>query len=112
MSDTPTAPATPEHSEAIQVAHEPDNNRYAIYLGETLAGFADYRPTARGEGRAFVHTEIDKAFGGRGLAGTLVTQALTDTRDAGLRIVPYCPFVVAWLQKHPEFEDVVDWPNA
>lgn len=112
VSDTPTAPATPEHSEAIQVAHEPDNNRYAIYLGETLAGFADYRPTARGEGRAFVHTEIDKAFGGRGLAGTLVTQALTDTRDAGLRIVPYCPFVVAWLQKHPEFEDVVDWPNA
>lgn len=114
----PTPPTTqretevPEISEPILVVHEPDERRYAIYEGEKLAGFTAYRPTARDEGRAFVHTEIDEKFGGRGLAGTLVSEALADTRDAGLRIVPYCPFVVAWLKKHPEFEDAVDWPAA
>lgn len=105
--------ATPEHPESAEprVAHEPDARRYAIYLGDTLAGFADYRPTPRDGGRAFVHTEVFPEFGGRGLAGTLVTEALADTRDAGLRIVPYCPYVSAWLKKHPEYEEIVDWPN-
>lgn len=102
----------PEQPETVRVAHEDEAGRFAIYVDDALAGFADYRPTPRGEGRAFVHTEIDPAFGGRGLAGTLVAQALASTRAEGLRIVPYCPFVAAWLKKHPEYDEIVDWPSA
>ena len=112
----PLAPATEEASmstppDAPRVVHEPDARRYAIYLGETLAGFAEYRKTPRDDARAFVHTEVAPEFGGRGLAGTLVTEALADTRNSGLRIMPYCPYVSAWLKKHPEYEEFVDWPT-
>ena len=108
-SEEATMTETPDQ---IRVVHEPQAPRYAIYVGDTLAGFADYRVTARGDARAFVHTEVDPEFGGRGLAGTLVTEALADTRAAGMRIVPYCPYVSAWLKKHPEYEEIVDWPNT
>ena len=103
MSDT---------AEHIRVAHEPDSSRYAIYVERALAGFTEYRVPARGNARAFVHTEVSPEFGGRGLAGTLVTEAMADTRAAGMRIVPYCPYVSAWLKKHPEYEEIVDWPNT
>ncbi|KIP52727.1 bifunctional pirin family protein/GNAT family N-acetyltransferase [Leucobacter komagatae] len=113
-----SAPTTPteedplvEQPSSIRVAHEPGERRYAIYLDDALAGFADYRVTPGG-GRAFVHTEIAPEFGGRGLAGTLVAEAIADTHGAGLRIVPYCPFVSAWLKKHPQYEESVDWPNT
>jgi uncharacterized protein len=46
--------------------------------------------------------------GGRGLASALISQALADTRAAGLRIVPVCPFVKKYLTRHHEVDDVVD----
>ena len=109
-ADEQTADARPADAQP-RVVHEESASRYAIYLGEVLAGFADYRVTARAGSRAFVHTEVFPEFGGRGLAGTLVSEALADTRASGLRIVPFCPFVSAWLKQHPEYEEIVDWPN-
>ncbi|PRC58255.1 N-acetyltransferase, partial [Mycobacterium sp. ITM-2017-0098] len=53
-------------------------------------------------------TEIDEAFGGRGLATILVGEALESTRADGLRIVPVCSMVAGYLKKHSEFNDVVD----
>ncbi|MGO3147061.1 MAG: bifunctional pirin family protein/GNAT family N-acetyltransferase [Leucobacter sp.] len=97
---------------AIHVKNVPDERRYTITVDGVLAGFAEYRPTASGTGVAFVHTEIAPEFGGRGLAGKLVSWAMNDVRDSGSRIVPYCPYVAAWLKKHPEFEEIVDWPNV
>ena len=47
-------------------------------------------------------------FGGRGLATILVDEALQATRDAGLRIVAVCPMVAGFVEKHDEFDDVVD----
>jgi hypothetical protein len=68
-----------------------------------LAAFVD-----RGNQRVFHHTEIDPAYGGRGLATILVEEALNATRDEGKRIVPECSMVVAVLKKHPEFDDITD----
>ena len=59
----------------------------------------------------FYHTEVDEAFGGRGLATVLIAEALARTRADGLRIVPVCPTVAAYVKKHPEFSDVVDRPT-
>jgi predicted GNAT family acetyltransferase len=41
----------------------------------------------------------------------VIAEALAATRDEGLRIVPVCPTVVAYVKKHPEFGDVVDTPT-
>ena len=83
-----------------------DNGQYQISVDGEQAGFADY--IENGDQRNFNHTVIDKAFGGRGLAGTLIAAALTDTRAAGTRVVPTCSFVEGYITKHPEFADLVD----
>ncbi|OLL73363.1 hypothetical protein Ae168Ps1_1744 [Pseudonocardia sp. Ae168_Ps1] len=89
------------------VTHEPGRSRYEIALGGTRVGLAAYVDDGD-ERRIFHHTEIDDAYGGRGLAGTLVRDALTDTRAAGRRIVPLCPYVRRWVGTHDGFADVLD----
>lgn len=64
-----------------------------------------------GDQRVFPHTEVDKAYGGRGLATILIGEALARTKAEGLRIVPICPTVVSYVDKHPEYADVVDQPT-
>lgn len=81
-------------------------NRYEILVDGERAGLTAYRD--RGEQRVFYHTEIDDAFAGQGLASRLVQEALTDVRDSGKRIVPVCPYVAKFLQRHEEFADLVD----
>ncbi|MBL3698728.1 GNAT family N-acetyltransferase [Leucobacter luti] len=99
-------------TEQILVAHEPERSRYVVTVDGALAGFAEYRSRSGGSVRDFTHTEIDPAFGGRGLGGTLVSAALAGTQRAGLTIVPHCPFVAAWLRRHPDFAGEVAWPEG
>ena len=54
-----------------------------------------------------MHTEVEPAYEGQGLAGTLVEGALQDLRERGLRVIPVCPFVRSWLRRHPEYADLV-----
>jgi predicted GNAT family acetyltransferase len=56
---------------------------------------------------ALVHTDVDPAHEGQGLAGVLVEGALRDLRERGLRLIPVCPYVQAWLRRHPEQADLV-----
>jgi predicted GNAT family acetyltransferase len=84
--------------------------RYEILVGGTRAGLTVYRD--RGEQRVFVHTEVDDAFAGRGLAAQLVRHALTDVRLAGKRVVPVCPYVARFLHRHDEFADITDPVSA
>jgi len=65
----------------------------------------------RDDHRVFVHTEVDPAFGGRGLATVLIAQALAATRADGRRIVAICPMVAAYVKKHHDFDDIVDRPT-
>jgi len=86
-----------------EVHDSPDQSRYEITADGALAGFAEYR--LRGKRITFFHTQIDDAYGGRGLGGTLVKHALDDARARGLTAVPLCPFFKAWIAKHPEYAD-------
>jgi len=54
-----------------------------------------------------VHTEVPPALGGRGVGSTLVRGALEAIRARGLKVVATCPFVAAYMGKHPEFNDLV-----
>ena len=79
--------------------------RFEITADGRVAGFAQYR---RRPGLiAFVHTEIDPAFAGRGLGGRLVGDALDAAREDGLAVLPFCPFVNAYISKHPGYADLV-----
>lgn len=91
----------------MTVAREADKFTVAVE-GKTvgLAAFGD-----RDGQRVFSHTEVDEAFGGRGLATILVAEALAATRTEGLRIVAVCPMVAAYVKKHHDFDDIVDRPT-
>ena len=89
----------------IEVADNPDESRYEIRVDGELAGFSQYRQ--RPAGLAFVHTEIDDRFEGQGLGGRLVSFALDDARKRGLAVLPFCPFVKGYIERHPEYLDLV-----
>ena len=55
----------------------------------------------------FTHTEIGSEYGGQGLGGRLVAGALADVRAGGGRIVATCPFVKSYVEKHPEYQDLL-----
>jgi uncharacterized protein len=80
--------------------------RYEISVDGVQAGLAAYVDTATQ--RIFSHTEISDDFAGQGLASKLVTPALADTRASGKRMVAICPFVAAYVDKHDDFDDILD----
>lgn len=88
-----------------RVADSPERSRFEIFDGDELAGFAEYH---RYEDEiAFIHTEIDPRFEGRGLAGELARAVLDSARDRGLAVLPYCPFIRGWIARHPMYADLV-----
>jgi predicted GNAT family acetyltransferase len=90
----------------LSVVHRPDERRYVLLAGSEHAGELVYRE--RGENVvAFLHTEVDPSQQRRGLGSTLVAAALEDARERGLRVVPLCPFVDAYIRRHPELADLV-----
>jgi predicted GNAT family acetyltransferase len=55
----------------------------------------------------FVHTEVPPELGGQGIGSTLVRGALDQVRADGLKVVAQCPFVKAWIDKHPDYADLL-----
>lgn len=88
------------------VTDNPSRHRYEIVSGDELAGFALYRDA--GGRRVFTHTEVAPAHQGQGLASRLTRAALDDVRRKGLRVVPDCPFMAAYIGRHPHDADLVD----
>jgi uncharacterized protein len=82
------------------VTHQPESERYAITADGEPAGFVQYRE--RPGLIAFVHTEVDPRFEGHGIGGTLVRSALDDARARSLAVLPFCPFVNAYIKRHPD----------
>jgi predicted GNAT family acetyltransferase len=112
MSDTPVGPPTPDTSapraanDAIEVTESATPRRFEARLGTELVGSAYYR---RRDGRlVFTHTEVDDRFAGHGIGSTLAQAALDTARRRGEMIVPLCPFIAAYIRRHPEFQDLVD----
>ena len=87
----------------------PEADRYEIRDGEQLLGHADYE--RRGDTVVFVHTEVDQDSGRKGLGSTLVKGALDDVRVRGGSVVAQCSFVRGWIEKHPEYADLVSSPG-
>lgn len=56
-----------------------------------------------GDTIVFTHTVVPKAAEGRGIGSKLIRAALDSARDRGLKVIPQCPFVAAYIEKHPEY---------
>jgi len=99
-----TTPASDDAPRTVTDAAE--QHRYEIRLGGELAGFAVYH--RRGGKAYFVHTEIEPAFEGKGLGSTLAKEMLDAERTLGEPVVPLCPFVRGYIDRHPAYADIVD----
>ena len=92
--------------ENVTITHAADRQRYILSIDGQPVGLSKYRD--RGGVREFLHTEVDPSFQGRGLATKLIRWALDDTRSSELRIVASCPMVAAFVDKHRDFDDILD----
>jgi uncharacterized protein len=89
-----------------EVHNNKDQYRFEIWSDGQLAGFTQY---GLGRGRiAFVHTEVYEAYEGLGLGSQLARAALDDARARGLMVMPLCPFIAGYIERHlDEYRDLV-----
>jgi uncharacterized protein len=92
----------------LSVTDVPEAGRYEARADDRVLGLAAYQ--RQGDRVVFTHTEVDPDAEGGGVGSTLVRGALDDVRARGLRAVPRCSFVRAWIDRHPDYADLVDSP--
>ena len=79
--------------------------RYELEEGGEVRGFIQYRRDD--DVITMVHTDVDPKWEGHGVGSALVQGALDDVRARGLKVRPLCPFVAAYIRRHPDYDDIV-----
>jgi predicted GNAT family acetyltransferase len=93
----------------IAVANNPERKRYEAREDGRIVGTAEYQLTS--QLIVFTHTEVDRAYEGQGIGSALAQFALEDVRAAGTHeVLPLCPFIKAWIERHPEYLPLVFGP--
>lgn len=82
-----------------------EKNQYEIHIDGHLAKI-EYK--LKGDRIYLIHTEVPKELGGRGIGSQIVKSVLEDIKTRGLVLVPLCPFVKAYMERHPEWNELVD----
>ena len=90
----------------VETRNNEAEHRYEAYVDGELAGEAYYE---RDDKRiVFTHTEVDDRFEGQGVGSALARFALDDVRAEGThRVVPRCPFIKGWIDRHPDYQDLL-----
>ena len=86
------------------VSNNPAQQRYELAVDGHVA--ASYYEIADGV-ITFVHTEVPPELGGKGIGSKLIKGALDQVRAGGLKVIAQCPFVKAYIEKHPEYADLL-----
>ena len=87
------------------VQDNPAENRYEVHVDGELAGFATYHLS--GPRITLIHTEVDDAYEGQGIAKLLAEYVLDAARDSGLQVIPKCPFMSRYIRETREYVDLV-----
>jgi predicted GNAT family acetyltransferase len=97
---------SPETSPDLSTVRNEHRHRYEAILNGEVAGFMTYRLA---EGTIeLVHTEIDDAFEGQGVGSVFVRDVLDEIRrDGTRRVIASCPFVSEWIDRHPDYADLL-----
>ena len=88
----------------MEVRDNQARSRFEAQVGDDIAR-ADYR--LDGTTITFTHTELPAGQRGKGVGDALARGALDAARARGLRVVPVCPFMAAFIRRHPEYADLV-----
>lgn len=95
-----------EPRDAVVVTNDTDRHRYVATVDGQEAGFIVYYPTKTAQ--LVVHTEVDGRYEGKGVASALVGGALDQLREAGGTVVPLCPYVRRWIERHDGYDALID----
>lgn len=91
---------------AVEISLNESESRYEARVEGALAGFAEFE--IDGDRIVFTHTEVADRCESEGVGSSLARFALDEVRARGrLRVVPRCPFIKAWIERHPEYDDLV-----
>ncbi len=94
------------HDVEVNVVHAAGRDRYeARGRDGAMLGHADYSLSPGVV--VLTHTEVDDDLEGEGVGSRLVAGALDDVRARGLGVVARCPFVRAYVERHPEYADLL-----
>jgi uncharacterized protein len=94
----------PENLDAAKVVHNIAAQQFEVHFGSLLC-VLNYRQS--GEKLIIYHTEVPETLEGRGVAARMTQAALEFARAESLQIEPRCPYTAAFLQKHPEYSDLL-----
>jgi uncharacterized protein len=90
----------------VSVIDVPERNRYeARDANGARVGQVDYRRTDRQI--TFTHAEVDPSVEGQGVGSTLARHVLDRARADDASVVPACPFIEEWIDRHPDYRDLV-----
>jgi predicted GNAT family acetyltransferase len=87
-----------------EVANNSEKHRFELAVDGHIA--ASYYEIANGV-ITFIHTEVPPELGGKGIGSRLIRGALDQVRADGLKVIPQCPFVKAFIDKHPDYQDLL-----
>ena len=91
-------------SNPVEVVHNENAQRFEVQQDGALAEL-DYRRA--GNQIIFTHTGVPGALEGRGIGSALAKAGLAYARENGLEVVPLCPFVRSYIERKPEYQDLV-----
>lgn len=91
-------------ADAVTVTNNTEAHRFEVNLDGEVA-FAEYNLVDHGI--ILPHTLVPESFEGKGVASALAKTALGYAREHALKVIPTCPFMSAYIQKHPEWHDIV-----
>ena len=95
----------PAASEPVEVIDASRKHRYEVRRGDEVLGFVTYK---REPGRiTFLHAETDPSVQGQGVGSQLARGALDNARAQALVVKPLCPFIAEFVDRHPEYQDLV-----
>ncbi|MFN2188578.1 MAG: GNAT family N-acetyltransferase [Candidatus Promineifilaceae bacterium] len=88
----------------ITVVNNQDENRFEVRVAEHLAVIDYYRLE---DEIVYTHTGVPEPLSGQGLASKMAEAALEYARGEGLKVVPQCPFVRAYMRRHKQYQDLL-----
>lgn len=91
--------------DTIKLSDNKSARRYELLRGGALAAQADYE--LEDGAVVLTHTAVQPAHEGQGLGSKLAKLALDDIRRRGLKVVPKCDFMATWVQRHPDYADLL-----
>jgi len=91
-----------------KVVNKENDNRVEAVSEDRVIGLIDYRMTAPNELTIF-HTEVGEEDEGRGIAGAMTKDLLNYAQDQGYRVRPLCPYARMYVDRHPEYQDLVEY---